>query len=112
MDLGELSEKSEYRECKECGATFESDGEGTALQKFSDHVIEHQPKPSLPETFAQPGQRNVPAKCGVDGVPGDGKPGARDVRLAQVWQCLPELFAPLAPGARDPLSGQPGLPHT
>jgi hypothetical protein len=45
MDLGKLSELSEHRVCKECGAEFHSDKEQSALQKFSDHVRIHQPTP-------------------------------------------------------------------
>lgn len=43
MDLGKLSELSVHRECKICGAEFDTDENGTALQKFSDHQVEHQP---------------------------------------------------------------------
>ena len=43
MDLGKLSKLSQRRECKECGAVFETDEEGAALQKFSDHLTVHQP---------------------------------------------------------------------
>jgi hypothetical protein len=49
MDLGKLSELSHHRQCKECGAEFETipgtkeSPEIPALQQFSDHLTEHQP---------------------------------------------------------------------
>lgn len=53
MDLGKLSELSEHRVCRECGAEFEtipgtkSSPEVPALQQFSDHLVVHQPRPEL-----------------------------------------------------------------
>lgn len=48
MDLGNLVEISEFRKCLVCGAQMRSDrlgviGGKSALQKLSDHMIEHQP---------------------------------------------------------------------
>lgn len=50
MDLGNLVEISERRECRVCGRVFRSDlvvGDGnvkrSALQKLAEHLIEHQP---------------------------------------------------------------------
>lgn len=43
MDLGKLSKLSQHRKCVECGAEFETDGEGTAMQKHADHLTIHQP---------------------------------------------------------------------
>lgn len=43
MDLGKLSELSMRRKCLECGAVFVTNEEGTALAKYSDHSVIHQP---------------------------------------------------------------------
>ncbi len=49
MDLGKLRELSTRRQCRECGARFESipgtleRGEVPALEQFSDHLTMHQP---------------------------------------------------------------------
>lgn len=48
MDLGKLSEMSERRVCKECGAEFRTVRQKdvpdlTAMQQWSDHLTLHQP---------------------------------------------------------------------
>lgn len=48
MDLGKLSEMSEHRICKECGAEFRTirvanEPELSALMQFADHSTIHQP---------------------------------------------------------------------
>lgn len=43
MDLGKLSELSEHRKCLVCGEKFDTDKDGTALMKFSDHSTVHNP---------------------------------------------------------------------
>lgn len=45
MDMGKLSKLSECRRCRECGKEFKSDEVGSALQKFAEHLISHQPSP-------------------------------------------------------------------
>jgi hypothetical protein len=51
MDLGKLSEMSERRVCKECGAEFRTVRQKdvpdlTAMQQWSDHLAGHQPSPA------------------------------------------------------------------
>lgn len=43
MDLGKLDKLQNHRTCMACGAEFETDKDGKALQKFSDHLTIHQP---------------------------------------------------------------------
>lgn len=45
MDLGKLAELSRKRRCLQCGAVFEGDENESALVKFSDHLVVHQPSP-------------------------------------------------------------------
>lgn len=45
MDLGKLSELSQWRVCKECGPGFEVRKEESVLKQFSNHTIIHNPKP-------------------------------------------------------------------
>lgn len=43
MDLGKLNQLSHHRECKICGAEFETNNEQSALEQFSDHTTLHNP---------------------------------------------------------------------
>lgn len=43
MDLGKLAELSEHRKCLVCNEEFFTDKETTALAKFSDHSVIHNP---------------------------------------------------------------------
>lgn len=46
MDLGKLAELQHHRKCLECGEELETDENETALVKFSDHLVVHQPTAS------------------------------------------------------------------
>ena len=43
MDLGKLRKMSEYRKCNDCGAEFRSDENLSAMQKYADHSVIHNP---------------------------------------------------------------------
>lgn len=61
MDLGKLRELAIRRECKECGAVFETTKELSALEQFTDHLTEHQPTPGQwAEAYSKIRQKPVP----------------------------------------------------
>jgi hypothetical protein len=43
MDLGELTEKAQYRKCHLCGAEFRTNEQASALEQYSDHTTLHNP---------------------------------------------------------------------
>jgi hypothetical protein len=45
MDLGKLNQLAVHRVCPFCQREFDSDKEHRALEKFCDHLTEHQPTP-------------------------------------------------------------------
>ena len=71
------------------------------------HEVEHQPQLALAQPLPQSGERRLTAQIAMDRIALDGEPGAGDVFVGEVGQCIGELAAPFCMCcARSP--GPPG----